>query len=128
MCVYVGGVPWPVAPFEQLPSPRLPGWATLFARGQPHLWFLMWVVEGCERNFARGSPLWVRVRWGWFSVAPTPLTIYLKPPTSPGSRGQSPNSPNLPPHKCPGGPDDDDDDDGQEKKLKEGEILVVEAG
>ena len=46
-------------------------------------------------------------KWGWFSVAPTPLTTYLTPLLSPGFRGQLPNSPNLTPHKFPGGNDDD---------------------
>ena len=32
-----------------------------FARDHPPTpWLLMWVVEGCEQNFARGSPLCVR--------------------------------------------------------------------
>ena len=57
VCV-LGGVPWPVTEFSQPPSPNLPGWDKLFARGHPSPWLLMWVVEECERNFSRVSPLW----------------------------------------------------------------------
>ena len=65
-------------------------------------------------------------KWGWFSVAPTPLTTYLTPLPSPGFCGQFPRFPNLPSQGFPGGRNDDYE--GYGEKFKEGEILVLKAG
>ena len=101
-------------------SPRSNNPPHLGFPGGPHFltgvtsppWLMMWVVEGCEKNYTRGYPLWFRGGgggWGWFYVAPTPLTNYFTPLPSTVFRGQSPYYPNLPPHKCTGGHDDDND-------------------